>query len=513
MPTTDNIKRFGRVNVAYHFLILCCLLSLNSWGDVGSISDGSISDTVANICPSCLGRGESQTATLMLDRGETALYTRAWLTANAQHSIDVQYFIWSEDNIGILAAESLLQAANRGVSVRVIVDDFLIDTDAKWLSVLEAHPNIAIKIYNPKHNVGVSTFKRMTNLALHFREANQRMHDKVALFDNTIAITGGRNMADEYFDFDSEYAFRDRDVLVYGQSIPTMKASFERFWASDLSLSLSDLLKEDIALLSETDIRESHASLTQYANDPNNFTQKIRDNISHLSERFTTVMSEVRWSDAYFIYDLPGKNDGQSGLAGGGRSTAAIASLIQSAQSDILIQSPYLIMPESVIGFFKQLIDRGVSVTISTNSLASTDNLMAYSGYHNIRQALIDTGIALYEYKPAPANQQQLHQRYLDVKDSPPIFAIHAKSMVIDKKIAVIGTFNLDPRSINLNTEVGMVIPDEATALELHQLISNDIKAGNSWHITKDKNPDGEVAIGKRIKLWFLSLLPLEPAL
>jgi phosphatidylserine/phosphatidylglycerophosphate/cardiolipin synthase-like enzyme len=155
MPLQNNIKRFSKINMAYRFLVLCCLLPLNSWGDAGSISDGSIfdssiSDTVASICPSCLSRGESQTATLILDRGETALYTRAWLTANAQHSIDVQYFIWSEDNIGILAAESLLQAANRGVNVRVIVDDFLIDTDAKWLSALETHPNIAIKIYNPK---------------------------------------------------------------------------------------------------------------------------------------------------------------------------------------------------------------------------------------------------------------------------------------------------------------------------------------------------------------------------
>lgn len=480
----------------------------------GNAYGSSITNTINNICTDdCISRSKFQTATLILDRGQTALYSRAWLAEHAQKSIDVQTFIWSEDNIGILALEALLQAAERNVAIRIIVDDFLIDADVTTLLALESHPKIDIKIYNPKHRVGVSTFERVKNLVFGFRDANQRMHDKIAIFDNTIAITGGRNMADEYFDFDREYSFRDRDVLVYGKAITSMGQSFERFWKSDLSISLSLLLSEKLAALSEEEIKAAYKNLSDYANNPSNYELEVRDSIKNLSDNFTTVMDELRWSDAYFIYDLPGKNDGTSGLGGGGQSTEKLYQLINKAESEILIQSPYLIVPKSTIQLFKALIEKGVSINISTNSLASTDNLMAFSGYHKIRSELLEIGVGLYEYKPSPSNQQELHQRYLQMKTSPPIFAIHAKSMVIDKKIAAIGTFNFDPRSINLNTEVGVIIPDDVTALELHGLISDDIKPENSWHIDKDNNPDDIVSFKKRLKLWAYKMLPMEPVL
>ena len=236
----------------------------------------SLSNNIKNICPECAAQSSQQTATLILDKGATALYTRAWLTNHSEHSIDIQYFIWSEDNIGILAMEALLQAANRGVVVRIIVDDFLIDADFSVLLALEAHPNIHIKIYNPKHKVGVSTFTRVKNLTADFRDSNQRMHDKLAIFDDTIAITGGRNMADEYFDFDNQYSFRDRDILVHGKATTTMKASFERFWNSDLSLSLSQLLTDELAELTPKATTDAYNRLSNYATDPNNFSEEVK---------------------------------------------------------------------------------------------------------------------------------------------------------------------------------------------------------------------------------------------
>lgn len=506
---THSIFRYCRffMSTVLFSLVLSCLASFNSHGS-------GIVDTISSVCgQGCTDRASTQTATLILDRGQTALYSRAWLAENAQKSIDVQYFIWSEDNIGILAMESLLQAAERNVVVRIIVDDFLIDADMTTLLALESHPNIHIKIYNPQHKVGVSTFQRIKNLVMGFRNANQRMHDKVAIFDSTIAITGGRNMADEYFDFDREYSFRDRDILVYGKAVDTMKASFERFWVSELSVSLSDLLHEKLQNLTQESIDEAYANLSVYANNPIHYAPEVRDSIKALSDQFSTALDNMRWSDAYFIYDLPGKNDGTAGLGGGGQSTESLYRLIKNAKSEILIQSPYLIVPESTIALFQKLISQGVNITISTNSLASTDNLMAFSGYHKVRSALLDIGVSLYEYKPFPLNQQELHQRYLQMKDSPPIFAIHAKSMVIDKEIAAIGTFNFDPRSINLNTEVGMIVPDKITALELHDLITEDIQPENSWFITKESNPDKQVSFKKKLTLWGYKLLPLEPVL
>ena len=177
----------------------------------------------------------------VLDKGEEALLARAWLAGHARESIEVQYFIWSTDNIGILASEALLRAAERGVRVRVIVDDLLIDAPDRTLLALARHPNVEIRIYNPKHSVGTPTHKRLLNVFTDFRGVNQRMHDKTLLVDGKLAITGGRNMADEYYDYDQAYNFRDRDALVLGEAVKAMRASFERFWDSPLSVPVEEL--------------------------------------------------------------------------------------------------------------------------------------------------------------------------------------------------------------------------------------------------------------------------------
>ena len=171
----------------------------------------------------------------MLDTGEEALLARAWLVGHAEKSIEVQYFIWSADNVGILASEALLRAAERGVKVRVIVDDLLIDAPDKTLLALAKHPNIDIRINNPKHRVGTQLHKRIYNVVTNFRGLNQRMHDKTLFVDGMVGITGRRNMADEYFSYDHDHNFRDRDALLLGEAVKTMGENFEAFWSSPLA--------------------------------------------------------------------------------------------------------------------------------------------------------------------------------------------------------------------------------------------------------------------------------------
>ena len=166
-----------------------------------SISSQPLEDWVEANCEACAELMTRKTGIYILEKGEEALLGRAWLAQHAEKTIDIQYFIWSTDNIGTLAAEMLLRAADRGVTVRVLVDDFLIDAEDKTLLLLAAHPRVYIRIYNPKYTVGTSFFRRIANLVFDFRETNQRMHDKTAIFDGLAGITGGRNMADEYFDF------------------------------------------------------------------------------------------------------------------------------------------------------------------------------------------------------------------------------------------------------------------------------------------------------------------------
>jgi len=464
-------------------------------------------------CQECVAKAHEKTGVYILEKGEESLLGRAWLTQNAVRTIDVQYFIWSSDNIGTLAAEQLLSAAERGVRVRVLVDDTLIDAQDKTLLLLSAHPNSHIRIYNPNLRVGVNFWERMGNAFTKFRAVNLRMHDKTAIFDGVAGITGGRNMADEYFDFDHEYNFRDRDVLLLGRAVTPMTENFEEFWNSEFAHPVEDLLDDIGRNLTAADVEEKSRSLHAYAANPKNFEPQIRQAIAEAPEKFPGIVEAMSWEDVLFISDIPGKNDGEEGLGGGGESTDQLIVAVKNAKSSILIQSPYLVMPEGGVELFEELVARGVRIRISTNSLASTDNIQAFSGYHGQRKALLKAGVELYEFNPYPAIRDELIERYPRIAVHNPVFAIHAKSMVIDDRTVFIGTFNLDPRSANLNTEVGMLTDSDELARQLTESIERDIDPSNSWQTTLDFNPDSAVGRMKRLRLWINSALPLEPVL
>lgn len=473
----------------------------------------SLQQWVDESCPECASLMESHTGVYILEKGEEALIGRAWLTQHATSSINIQYFIWSTDNIGTLAAEQLLLAAERGVKVRVLVDDLLVDAEDQTLLLLSAHPNVQIRIYNPNLSVGVSFWDRLFNTASDFRGINQRMHDKTAIFDGIAGITGGRNMADEYFDFDHEYNFRDRDALLLGPAVGQMEENFEEFWASSLAVPVEDILGSSVRAPSDEEVVQRARELHAYAADPTNFEPEIRQAIADIPRYFPRLLKAMSWEDVTFISDVPGKNSGEAGLQGGGESTRALIDAIKSAEKSILIQSPYLILPEGGIDLFRQLVEQGIRIRISTNSLASTDNIPAFSGYYKQRDELLEAGVELFEFKPEPGIQTELLERYPRLAEEKPIFALHAKSMVIDERIIYIGTFNLDPRSANLNTEVGILVESEELGRQLAQSIERDILPENSWQSTLDFNPDSEVGMGKRFHLFIDNLLPMEPIL
>jgi putative cardiolipin synthase len=451
-----------------------------------------------------------QTGSLVLEQGEQALLARAWLVDHARDSIEVQYFIWSTDNVGILASESLLRAAQRGVAVRVLVDDLLIDAPDETLLALAAHPNIDIRIYNAVHSVGVPWYRRLFNVVTDFRGANQRMHDKVLIVDGELAITGGRNMADEYFDFDQAYNFRDRDALVLGAVVPTMRASFERFWASDLAAPVERLL-DAAAAVSNEEAQRIYRDLRAYAADTTRFAPEVRAAIEAVPEEFPRLAGSLAWGRVDFVSDVPGKNSGADGLGGAGLSTAELAALLATAQSEVLIQSPYVVLSDAALAIFRELRARGVRVRICTNSLASTDNLNAFSGYVNQRETLLEAGVEVFEYRPDPQIQTAIMGRYDVLRAQAPIFAIHAKTLVVDDRAVFVGTYNLDPRSENLNTEIGVVIHDAAQAAAVADAIRTDMLPANSWDAREE--PDRYAGLGKRTRAWLLSWLPLRPVL
>jgi putative cardiolipin synthase len=458
-----------------------------------------------------------KSAVYVLDEGEEALMARAWLADHAQHSIKVQYFIWSKDNIGILAAESLLRAAERGVQVRVIVDDLLIDAPDRTLLALEKHPNVEIRIYNPKHSVGTRVSKRILNMLTDFRGFNQRMHDKTFIVDDMVLITGGRNMADEYFDYNQKYNFRDRDALVIGEVVKGAGESFDRFWEHPLSVPVEELydglgLMQKNIKVTDAEIQAIYQDMHAYANNPQNFSPQVRAMLEGIPLLFPVLSEKLVWCDAEFISDQPGKNDNQFSLGGGGKTTDALAQLIGSAQQQVTIQSPYLVLSRETQELFQKLRDRGVRIRINTNSLAATDNLQAFSGYQSQRKMLLKMGIEIYEYKANPEIQKIILKRYPELASISPTFAIHAKTLVVDSKVAYIGTFNLDPRSVNLNTEVGVIMRDERLARQIEENVVRDMQPENSWNAATD-DPDRHNSLQKRSRIFFWRLMPIQALL
>jgi putative cardiolipin synthase len=459
-------------------------------------------DSALRIVDEQVAAHPGQSGSYVLDTGAEALIARAWLTDHAERTLEIQYFIWSTDNVGILAAEALLKAAERGVKVRVIVDDLLIDAPDESLLALAHHPNIDIRIYNPKSSVGTTLQKKVVNVATDFRGVNQRMHNKILLIDGKAAITGGRNMADEYFDYDHEYNFRDRDVLLVGAVVRSVAASFELFWSSPLSVPVEQLydglgLMQKHVEVTDAEVQDIYRWLRAYAGAPENFAPEVRAAIAATPEAFPRLSAQTVWSKVEFVSDLPGKNDNSFSLGGGGLTTLALARLLDGAKESLTIQSPYLVASDTAIELLRRARARGVKVRINTNSLASTDNLMAFSGYRNQRKNLLKLGLEITEWQPKPTR---------------PISALHAKTMVVDHRVLYIGTFNFDPRSENLNTEAGAIIHDAQLARAVEQSIAIDMQPGNSWDAAKD-DPDSHASFGKRSKVRLWQLLPLKPLL
>lgn len=452
---------------------------------------------------------QTKTGVYVLEDGGGSLVTRAWLTEYAEKTIDIQYFIFSTDNVGLIACDYLVRAADRGVKVRILVDDIMVDAAMEDILTLDSHPNIDIKIYNPGVNLGKNIIGKLKKFSTDYRSANQRMHNKTFIVDEKIVITGGRNMADEYFDYDHEYNFRDRDVLLVGKIAKDVNKSFKSFWNSSLSVPITGITDE----VAEN-ANDSHRfdKLHQYACNPENFWPQIRVKIENFQNTIQNIKAskELIWVDnVSFVSDIPGKNDGKSGLGGGGNTTTALIDLVKKAKSSIDIQSPYLITSELSQNLFREAINRGVKIRILTNSLASTDNVEAFSSYQSDRKTLLKTGIKIYEFRPDAAERTKIMTGALQKKlDYKPIFGLHAKSMVVDGKTTVIGTFNLDPRSANLNTECIVIIPSEKIASGVLMGMEKEFQPENSWETTLESNPDSKVGKIKRIKTWTRKVIP-----
>ena len=511
------------------------------------------------------GPGAPRHYALILDYGQDALVSRINLFRSARAGIDLQTYIFDEDDAGRLALEELLAAARRGVRVRVLIDQLSALKKVDTLAALAGlHRNFEVRIYNPVlRRARISYPQYLLAAACCWRRLNQRMHSKMLLIDGKVAVTGGRNYQDDYYDWSDEYNFRDRDVLVAGPEVRAMQENFETFWNSRRSVPIARLtdvgtflLRNGVPAWGAPDYeRPSRVAAVS----------READDAALIGERLAAAALPVRKVE--FLGDLPEKH--RRSYDGVAPSTRGLRELIESAHDEVLLQTPYLVLSKPAQQMFRELHERpdGPDVIVSTNSLAATDSFITYAlSYKYKRRYLRDFGFQIYEFKPFPedapidvdatgavdigwrddgtpvidgeplpqragevtrgdagrkgsrggrggesgdgdgdendAAPRPLTREYsalrfagINVNQRVPLkragvrIGLHAKSLVIDERVGVVGTHNFDPRGDSYNTESAVVIEDPAFAHALAASIRRDMAPENSWTIARRAKP------------------------
>ncbi|WP_426701348.1 phospholipase D-like domain-containing protein [Rhodanobacter sp. Col0626] len=457
----------------------------------------------------------------LLDDSEPALAARINLIRAARQSIDMQTYIWDQDDAGQLVLDELVQAARRGVLVRILADQLFSFDDMDLLDRLaRVSPNLQVRLYNPTfHNAHTPPLEFAAGVLCCFGHFNQRMHNKLMLVDDRIGITGGRNYEDRYFNWDDEFDYVDRDVMVGGPAALQMAASFELFWRHKRSVPLTHL--RDVNRRIQAD-RVAPVWPAPHYRRPLRVAQvqQAAEDPQWLSAWLVEPSMQV--GQVEYFSDLPAKTDKphkQRALD----FTHHIMRMIGAAKHEVLLQTPYLVMSKRAQRIFKRLhgSDAPPRVIVSTNSLASTDAFAVYAMSYKHRKRYLKTfGFEIHELKPhapGPAVDNELANLGMDTTSLPvetaspasatearvhllgsrsgsnsrpaPLlsegrrFGLHAKSIVIDDEFAMVGSHNFDPRSDHYNTEAGVIIYDNTFANQLRRNIMRNTQPENAWVI------------------------------
>lgn len=450
-----------------------------------------------------LGRGaaEGDSSVVLLESGIDALAARLTLIEQATRGIDLQVYIFRTDASGALLTEALRRAADRGVRVRLLLDDWGARPNDEQLQALAAHPRVEVRLFNPL----VTPRAPILALLLDFDRANRRMHNKLMVADGRLGVMGGRNVGDEYFARRGGLAFGDLDVLLAGPAVAQAAAGFDAYWNDVSTVQVSPA--GVIAMPEPADHRELASALSA----------------ARWLERLLQGEIHRFHGPARALHDMPGKVDpGRAGAAGDlGREIAAV---MGEVRQDLLLVSPYFVPGEGGVAQLRALRERGVRVTVVTNSLAATDVPAVHSGYARHRRALLEAGVALYEIRPdAP-------QRRSVARTGSSRLSLHAKVMVVDGRSSFVGSMNIDPRSLRLNTENGLVMSSAGLAQVVHEGLRQALSA-SAYRVELDgqgrlrwhwQATDGEAqaavaepgaSLWLRLQVRLLSWLPIDALL
>jgi len=409
-----------------------------------------------------------------------AFAARVELIKNAKKSLELQYFIFAGDDTAYAVIQLLVDAADRGVKVRVLVDDLLEGDNDDKIAILAQHPNIEIKLFNP---TSARKLLGWIQLAFNVNTLGRRMHNKLLVADNSAVILGGRNIENIYFAADKDDIFIDNDILAIGPLAYKASNEFETYWNSSISKNITEIADVD---------KEKYPYAT-FKKELFQSSHTLRNN-AYVQEAYERAFAQAAlkheipliYGDAELYFDRPTKiitseDDASTHLS------EHLRPIVMSATRSLKIVNPYFIPNSDMIKNIKTLRDRGVEISILTNSLATNDGIPVYSAYSRYQKELISLGVHLYELNPHSFSYIYKDQKYR--RGSIPRSSLHAKSMIIDDETFIIGSSNLDPRSIKLNTEVVAVIHSKELAKIESKVFDDAIQLKNVFTISIEKVP------------------------
>lgn len=408
-----------------------------------------------------------QSGFALIASGRTAFNDRIAMTELAEKTLDVQYYIWEQDTTGLILAERLLRAADRGVRVRILLDDNNMAKRDNSIALLDAHPKIDIRMANPFVHRRVHLLSFITDL----RRVNHRMHNKSMIVDGAAAIVGGRNIGDDYFEVDDKANFRDMDMLAVGPVVKEVSASFDYLWNGPWSYPISALAKYEFAA---EELKKARARLQGYESQ-NPYPHPLDKEVDRIIQRLHGELKTLVWAPGWVI-----DNDPVHIMKfKRGEISQALYRKLQTLDKELLIESAYFVGTKRDIEIAKDLAKRGVRIRVLTNSLASNDVLAAHAGYAKWRTELLEAGVEIYELRP-DAKGRLLDKVLTRGKSKA---SLHTKAFAFDKDSVFIGSFNLDPRSQNINTEIGIYVESPELARQLQVFMDKGSSPEAAWQV------------------------------
>ena len=418
--------------------------------------------------------------------GSDAFSLRVQMANAAERTLDVQYFIFKDDDTGQLLMSALLRAATRGVRVRLLMDDTQARGSDDRVALLAAHPNVEVRLYNPFYYRGSVPLLRYAEFALTMSRLDFRMHNKLYVVDNEAAIVGGRNVGDEYFDTGDDPQFGDYDVFAMGPIVRDLSRSFDAYWNSALSIPVKALFGSAPHADELAKLKDQLAAHDEAMRDSPE-TRAVRTGNPFAS--LLAVDTSVTWAKAEVIADSPDKASVEDGDAIGALFRRRLLEAAADVKSELVMVSPYFVPGPKGEKFLEDLRARGVRVRVLTNSLLSTDVVPVHAGYRRYREPLLAAGVELYEVKPLPGAPNPRGGALKSPSSGQ--FSLHAKAFVFDRKRLFIGSANFDQRSLHLNTEIGLMIESPELARQVVARFDTIAQPANSFVLALKKAPDG----------------------